>query len=323
MCVIQKGAELGFQPPSEDLCVARSVKQDRGGPAFADPGGQQGSPRSAVSRGQAVHPRPLPGIRVPPDTHRGKATFIDVDKLLAAADIALTQAQIPLSFQQAALGVPQRFFFESRPSAAGHARYNAGTPQSGARVLFGSDPGPVPRVPSMPPNPGGGDAGVRSAGRPARPGHSARYRHWHGTPETGEPLRPCCHPPVENRVLVCVNPMSSASFSYRTSPYLCLDICELRYKWPSLASERLAGIMCLSSPIHNSSFSWFKKGCKASKGIRLRGLISTVFCRSNRYISVSSASGSCLTWVEAYSVGYSTGYSMVCTWLGITIPFWA
>ena len=233
MRVVQKRAELSFQPPLEDGRVARAVKQDRGGPAGADPGGNQGGPRSSVSRGQAVHPRPLPGIRVAPDNRRGKATFIDVDKLLAAADRALTQAQIPLSFQQAALGVPQRFFFESRPSAAGHARYNAGTPQSAARVLFGSDPGPVPRVPSMPPNPGGGDAGVLGAGRPARPGHSASYRHWPGTPETGEPLRPCCLPPVQNRVLVCVNSMSSASFSYRTSPYLCLDICELRYSFLS------------------------------------------------------------------------------------------
>ena len=47
--VVQKGAEVGFQPPREDFCVARAVKQARGGPAFADPGGQQGGPRSAVS----------------------------------------------------------------------------------------------------------------------------------------------------------------------------------------------------------------------------------------------------------------------------------
>jgi hypothetical protein len=183
-----------------------------------------------VSRGQAVHPRPLPGIRVAPDNRRGKATFIDVDKLLAPADIALTQAQIRLSFPGAALGVPPRFFFESRPSAAGHARYNAGTPQSAARVLFGSDLAPAPRAPSTPPNPGGGDAGVLGAGRPARPGHSASYRHWPGTPETAELLRPCCHPPVQNRGLVCVNPMSIASLKNRTAADQCLTIWGLRYR---------------------------------------------------------------------------------------------
>ena len=169
MRVIQKGAKLGFQPPIEDFRVARPFKQDRGGQAFADPGGNQGGPRSAVSRGQAVHPLPLASIRVPPDNRRVKATFIDVDKLLAAADIALTQAQIPLSFPQAALGVPQRFFSGSLPAAAGHARCNAGTPQSAAHVLFGSDPGTAPRVPSTPPNPGVWDAGALGAGRPDRP----------------------------------------------------------------------------------------------------------------------------------------------------------
>ena len=109
-----------------------------------------------MSRGQAVHPLPLPGIRVAPDNRRVKATFIDVDKLLTTADIALTQAQIRLSFPGAALGVPQRFFFESRPAAAGHARRNAGTPQSGGPTLFGSDPAPASRGPATPPNPGGG-----------------------------------------------------------------------------------------------------------------------------------------------------------------------
>ena len=170
MRIVQKGAELGFQPPIKDGRVARAVKQDRGGPALTDPGGKQGGPWSAVSRGPAVHPLPLASIGVPPDHRRGKATFIEVDKLLAPADIALTQAQIALSFQQTALGVPQRFFSGSRPSAAGHARCTAGTLQSGARVLFGSDPAPAPRVSSTPPNPGAGDAGAPDAGRPARPG---------------------------------------------------------------------------------------------------------------------------------------------------------
>ena len=45
MRVVQKGAELGFQPPIEDGRVARSVKQDRGGKAGAEPGGQQGGLR--------------------------------------------------------------------------------------------------------------------------------------------------------------------------------------------------------------------------------------------------------------------------------------
>ena len=237
MRVIQKGAELGFQPPSEDGGVARAVKQDRGDKAFADPGGNQGGPRSSVSRGQAVHPLPPRGIRVAPDNRRGKATFIDVDKLLAAADRALTQAQIRLSFPWAALGVSQRFFSGSRPSAAGHARGNAGTPQSAARVLFGSDPGSAPRAPSTPPNPGVGDAGAPGAGRPARPGPSPSYRHWPGTPETGEPLRPYRRRPAQNRLLVCVNPMNIVSLSYRTSPYLCLDISELRYSRPSASTE--------------------------------------------------------------------------------------
>ena len=71
MRVVQQGTELGVQPPSEDGRVARAVKQDRGGQAFADPGGNQGGPRSAVSRGQAVHPLPPLGIRVPPNNRRG------------------------------------------------------------------------------------------------------------------------------------------------------------------------------------------------------------------------------------------------------------
>ena len=37
--VVQKGAELGFQPPIADGRVARSFKQDRGGKAGAEPGG--------------------------------------------------------------------------------------------------------------------------------------------------------------------------------------------------------------------------------------------------------------------------------------------
>ena len=171
MRVVQQGAELGFQPPIEDGRVTRAVKQERGGKMVTDPGGKQRGPRSAVSRGQAVHPLPLLGIRIPPANRRFKATFIDVDKRLAPADIALTQAQIPLSFPPAALGVPQRFFSGLRPSVAGHARYNAGTPQSGEPTLFGSDPAPAPRAPATPPNPGGGDAGAPGAGRPARPGH--------------------------------------------------------------------------------------------------------------------------------------------------------
>ena len=49
-CVsFKRGPELSFQPPLEDGRVARAVKQDRGGPAGADPGGNQGGPRSSVS----------------------------------------------------------------------------------------------------------------------------------------------------------------------------------------------------------------------------------------------------------------------------------
>ena len=123
MRVIQKGAKLGFQPSIEDGRVARAVKQDRGGTMVADPGSKQGGPWSAVARGQAVHPLPPLGIRVPPDNRRFKATFIEVDQHLAPADVALTQAQIPLAFPQATLGVPQRFF-------SSHAHLPQGMPDT-------------------------------------------------------------------------------------------------------------------------------------------------------------------------------------------------
>ena len=57
MRVVQKGAELDFQPPSEDGRVARSFKQDRGGPAFADPGFREQPillAKSALTVGPAV-----------------------------------------------------------------------------------------------------------------------------------------------------------------------------------------------------------------------------------------------------------------------------
>ena len=62
-----------------------------------------------------------------------------MNKVFAAADIALTQAQELLPLLKSTLCVPQNFFYGSRPASAGHTRRNAARPQNAGPVLSGSD----------------------------------------------------------------------------------------------------------------------------------------------------------------------------------------
>ena len=91
--------------------------------------------RSAVSRGHAVHPDLFASIRAPSSHRRLKATFIHVDKLLAAADSAHAGADIAFFSAGCARCTPAFFF----PSHA-HLLQRMPDPMPGypkvERVLF-------------------------------------------------------------------------------------------------------------------------------------------------------------------------------------------
>ena len=128
------------------------------------------------------------------------------------------------------LGVAQRFFSTSLPSAVRRTRYNGGTPQSVERVPFASDLDTAARAPATLPNRAGWGHEGQAAGRLARPGRSPSDRHSLLRPETGVPLRPCSRHLSQNRLPVCVNLTNSASRKPDRIPSPCLLICGLHYK---------------------------------------------------------------------------------------------
>jgi hypothetical protein len=124
---VKEGAEFFFQPRSEEGGVAGACEEEGNCEGLPNPGSEQRSPWPTLARAQSRHPLPFRGVGITTSAGGGEATFIDVDKCLAAPVIAFPQAEIRLALLGITLLVPDSFFSERAASAAAHAKYKGGT----------------------------------------------------------------------------------------------------------------------------------------------------------------------------------------------------